>query len=1671
MEDPGLPKRYRLLFGSSLPPGVSGRHRGQVEFYVERFQWVSAPVCSAPVVHVKWWGDESDGSWLPFDQPRRNVYVASTALVFPILTSIRGFRSYAHDLGVVKLDVEDAHSGAVIGSTFVPIHQITEVGVAGSFAVHCANGNRVARIDIKMCAAFAPQAVASELGSPPAPVLESDDGVFISPRKKYFRRKVDVGSKRVDGFSLELPSMKTPVRPASPENEHRNPAERHYVNPQMLFSTDRDDLFRVTNEDAALQRNGSKDEDAAPQPLTVVPVQTKIARPPRIPLVKRMPSRLPKRSSPDVAKPDLNVSVPASANGPSKIPEGADAAYSKKMYSDSVDRLAHQDSSSASSDSSGCETEDSALLIELLKRGNDLREHMKTISARSRHPNENENENENEDDHVLVQSSVLDDSSDFISSSSEESSPTVSPSKNRKESARKSLPKSDNLPSSNAATTQKAVASKPIRQLPKSGGTRSPAAQPPRISKPAVSKSAASLAPSLSLSPSAGSLPPLSSSVPPVGPVSLPTTMMKEESLLPSSFSSLFLCFHIMYIRNLSCRREVVACQPPRICIRLFSQRLQFQASKYSAHKICVDWMDVLSANQLPAKWFEMSLVCECWMGESLLGLASFPLRFLYGYVIANNAVGDPLTLVEQAPLHDPFTGNVVASMDFVMGCGPGPFVRQLTQRIAASMVVQRFVRRSAFCKYFLRKSHPARLQLDLHSAVELPNLSLSEPPEIPTASPIPGNSTNASTSRFVSLCVSVESSVLSGIGSRFPFVNVEDTTLHYALADNVVVVLPVHKSSQMTHRFVDPRTLFLESSVDHFDFTLRAKQVRYTQPYEQTGGSDPEVVIGTVKVPRAFFLGVFTNLDAHKSVAKTLDFGPSVQVTLRFSVVFAVSDNTVSLKQSMSLTHLPTYDLIKEHLPGSSSIKVHVLRACGLKAAAKFVAERVPELAVLKDIGVNSYVRFSPLRKTVHPSCSEIRSDGLPFIGSPSKARTFTPNYEFAHAFQVHFTRDLYSLLAFGDAMFQVWHAVPSSRLAEGGMSGEGAADILLGTVSFPARRLFTASQGVRGWFSITNDTGHVVGSLQLQMTLDKGTLDVLEKLMDASVIAAEEESSVDDAADRRKVKRKGRHVRTGCDADGSVVKCTFLIDHVVLPVQSNGGGSRSGYFVEFPVYGESHPCKTYVRGISGGSDRTVRFQFTQDFVRVENSEMAAFFGGGEPLVFRVFRTDGRGKDVAVGHAFVDCRQLVSETERKTGSDSGAFRWVGGVYPLIVPTEEDASAQGNIVLKILWQKMSSFPRRDSESEPDADSSDSEDGFSQRQKAGKHSVPPDFKLADSDDDSDDDSAQFSADEEAAADGSPSNLLKISVDSGMHLPPVLRAGHRVAPSTFIQFPTVVRFGSSRVVVESSNPFWKFAVDIPIFSEHELDEPMFFEVRELLDAERRLSRVMGTVAIDMSVLRRGLPFIRGYYNITNIRGDSQGQVLVDVRPVRPFRRTANQMLADFAFGASASAAEGLPLHEEEIRSTYRARDHSASLAAAQREFEAYRQLIKSSVSTRGQTHDVGSLSLASDISDIRRSSEDQRTFQDLLRHSLRFSHLFDRGTFRDLAAVGTYDSHSSDNRADFVQQHSHVDAGASANSDSDDAGGSTHDSKFAELSRKMDELDVVQDRLHRFMESLG
>nr|XP_045226179.1 C2 domain-containing protein 3 isoform X4 [Macaca fascicularis] len=500
-------------------------------------------------------------------------------------------------------------------------------------------------------------------------------------------------------------------------------------------------------------------------------------------------------------------------------------------------------------------------------------------------------------------------------------------------------------------------------------------------------------------------------------------------------------------------------------------------------------------------------------------------------------------------------------------------------------------------------------------------------------------------------------------------------------------------------------------------------------------------------------------------------------------------------------------------------SISVQIIRACGLQAAAKALAEQEPALQFSATVGVNASV-------TTH----------LSFLPQGEQRRThpvacsFCP--EFSH--HVEFTCNLVTqhcsgeacflaeLLEFAEVIFAVYHE--NTKSASDIISIESCKEYLLGVVKVPTKELLIKRSGITGWYPIIlpEDGGlphglelmqKIVGGLELSVSFThRGDRErVLEA---AELLGWSFENSLKD------------FVRMDEGEPATVTISTprlWLPIHCVLLAGHNHIHKNTYCYLRYKFYDHEAfwtPLKKPKESVNKKQiivtfKASKRAEVTRGpsllwYFREERLEIQVWQAYGNDSVERPHQTDSW-----IGSAYVDLARL--------GERSARTLTVSGVYPLFGRNASNLSGAA-LRVHVVLSSLSSH------------------------------LEPTHEL---------DSMDCSSHSE-------SEQLPRRNDEVQLSPPEEVSCHQKSPAS-TQVPCSST--TAEVCLTQEGPAeldGTFAVSILV------ERAMHLSLK---DEER----VIGFASVDLSPLLSGFQFVCGWYNITDFSGECQGQIKVAVSPL--------------------------------------------------------------------------------------------------------------------------------------------------------------------------------------------
>nr|XP_054296910.1 C2 domain-containing protein 3 isoform X3 [Pongo pygmaeus] len=568
-------------------------------------------------------------------------------------------------------------------------------------------------------------------------------------------------------------------------------------------------------------------------------------------------------------------------------------------------------------------------------------------------------------------------------------------------------------------------------------------------------------------------------------------------------------------------------------------------------------------------------------------------------------------------------------------------------------------------------------------------------------------------------------------------------------------------------------------------------------------------------------------------------------------------------------------------------SISVQIIRACGLQAAAKALAEQEPALQFSATVGVNASV-------TTH----------LSFLPQGEQRRThpvacsFCP--EFSH--HVEFTCNLVTqhcsgeacflaeLLEFAEVIFAVYHE--NTKSASDIISIESCKEYLLGVVKVPTKELLIKRSGITGWYPIIlpEDGGlphglelmqKIVGGLELSVSFThRGDRErVLEA---AELLGWSFENSLKD------------FVRMDEGEPATVTISTprlWLPIHCVLLAGHNHIHKNTYCYLRYKFYdheGFWTPLKKPKESLNKKQimvtfKASKRAEVTRGpsllwYFREERLEIQVWRAYGNDSVERPHQTDSW-----IGSAYVDLARL--------GERSARTLTVSGVYPLFGRNASNLSGAA-LRVHVVLSSLSSHLEPTHELDSMDCSSHSESEQLPRRNDEVQLSPPEVischqkSPASTQVPCSSTTAEVFLTHEGPAELDGTFAVSILVERAMHLSlkgsPLTERKVSI-PSCCVSFATADESSPvyTQVVENTDSPIWNFQQQSRLSKELLLDpqQTLVFKVWHKGDEER----VIGFASVDLSPLLSGFQFVCGWYNITDFSGECQGQIKVAVSPL--------------------------------------------------------------------------------------------------------------------------------------------------------------------------------------------
>ncbi|XP_006203403.2 C2 domain-containing protein 3 isoform X2 [Vicugna pacos] len=565
-------------------------------------------------------------------------------------------------------------------------------------------------------------------------------------------------------------------------------------------------------------------------------------------------------------------------------------------------------------------------------------------------------------------------------------------------------------------------------------------------------------------------------------------------------------------------------------------------------------------------------------------------------------------------------------------------------------------------------------------------------------------------------------------------------------------------------------------------------------------------------------------------------------------------------------------------------SISVQIIRACGLQAAAKALAEQEPALQFSTTVGVNAFVTthlsFLPKgeqRQTRPVACS--------FCPEFSHHSEFSCNLVTQHCSgEACF---LAELLEFAEVTFAVYHE--DTKSASDITSIHSFKDYLLGVVKIPTKELLIKRSGITGWYPIIlPEEGALPHGLELMQKIVGGLeLSVSfthpgdrERVLEAAeLLGWSFENNLKDL-----VKMDG-------DEPATITISTprlWLPIHCVLLAGQRHIHKNTYCYLRYKLYDHEGFWTPLKKPKESTNKKQVMVTFkASKRAEVPRSPSLLWYFREERLEIQVWRAYGNDSverphqtDSWIGSAYVDLARL--------GERSARTLTVSGVYPLFGRNASNLLGAA-LRVHVVFSSLSSHPGPTHELDSMDCSSHSESeqfprGNDEIQLSPPHvhqNSPASTKVP----------CNSTTAEVCPAQEGPTELdgtfaVSILVERAMHLSlkgsPLTERKVSV-PSCCVSFATAVEPSPvyTQVVENTDSPIWNFQQQSRLSKELLLDpqQTLVFKVWHKGDEER----VIGFASVDLSPLLSGFQFVCGWYNITDFSGECQGQIKVAISPL--------------------------------------------------------------------------------------------------------------------------------------------------------------------------------------------
>ncbi|XP_032879088.1 C2 domain-containing protein 3 isoform X1 [Amblyraja radiata] len=570
-------------------------------------------------------------------------------------------------------------------------------------------------------------------------------------------------------------------------------------------------------------------------------------------------------------------------------------------------------------------------------------------------------------------------------------------------------------------------------------------------------------------------------------------------------------------------------------------------------------------------------------------------------------------------------------------------------------------------------------------------------------------------------------------------------------------------------------------------------------------------------------------------------------------------------------------------------TLSVQLLRASGLQAATRAVAEINHLLHYQSEVGVNTYV-------TIHISF---------LLGNEKRrtkvvARTFCPEFDHYSEFPCNLiiqksngeSFSLAELLDSSEAVFTIYHQ--SNKAAKPNTILIGSSrDIELGSVRIPLADLLTKRTGISGWYAV--NLPEVVASNQsigaplnvgggLELSIQFAHPSDRERVTMAAEALEWKTGMSRDEADNWETVESNMSLSIAVPRIWLPLHCVLLAGHAHLD-------KYTSCYLRYKFYDREAVCTYLQKPILTDIENHVTVSFAQaNTIFLKRTQSLLWYLKEERLEVQVWMAYGKDKvqrphdtDRLIGYSFIDLSKLTAKSSRKIT--------VSGIYPLFKRGASDLSGAAlrfHITLVPNDLPSSNTKYTSERISYSDDDHDYECGAKEdvplineteqevREVQINDELPTDSNIE----------CNKVANEVPGMDLAYTFAVNVVVERAMHLslkgcPLTEQTG--VKPSCYVSYstpasPTPIR---TQLIENACSPIWEHQQQTRLPKELLLDpqQTLVFKVWHKAD----IDRVIGFASVDLSPLLSGFMSICGWYNITDFSGQCQGQLKVAITPL--------------------------------------------------------------------------------------------------------------------------------------------------------------------------------------------